>query len=288
MRALAEFTMRGRLQAMLVVLVGSIIPLLALFTPAAIGLVTLRRGWQEGAVLALAAIALMAAMFAANEVMPYVLYVSAGAVLVAFCVAAVLRYTVSWQMTLAALVAFSMLTSIVAMLLVVNPVESIVSSYQFVLEQQPEQVRADMEAALRGLNAKTLAGGVAFSTGVYSLLGLLLGRLWQALLYNPGGLRKELYSLRLSMPLAMACMLGFFYCEWAGEQYLYWQWLFVLPPLVAALGLIHLLVSVKSMGKAPLVVLYLALPLVAVMLAVIGLSDVWIDYRKRFNLQPKG
>ncbi|SMF58940.1 hypothetical protein SAMN02745866_03801 [Alteromonadaceae bacterium Bs31] len=288
MRTLAEFTMRGRMYAMLMVLVGSVIPPLALFTPAAISLVTLRKGWQEGILLSVAAVVLMAALFSVNNVGAFVLYVSTGTVFVAFSVAAILRYTVSWQATLAALVACSMLVSIVASLAVENPLESLLSSYQVVLDQQPAEVKAEMEAALQGINAKTLAGAIAFSTCVFTLLGLLLGRLWQAVLYNPGGLREELHMLRLSMPLAMACMLGYFYCQWAGEHYLYWQMLFLMPPVVAALGFVHWFVAAKSLGRAPLVVLYLALPLIGVFLALIGLSDVWIDYRKRFNLQPKG
>lgn len=50
MRALAEFIMRGRPQACLVALVGVIVPLIG---PASVGLVTLRKGSFEGALVAL-------------------------------------------------------------------------------------------------------------------------------------------------------------------------------------------------------------------------------------------
>lgn len=45
MRALAEFIVRGRLQAALVALFGSLVPLVS---PAAISLVTLNKGLSEG------------------------------------------------------------------------------------------------------------------------------------------------------------------------------------------------------------------------------------------------
>jgi hypothetical protein len=53
MRALAEFIMRGRLQAGTVAVLGYLIPLLA---PAAVALITLRKGAAEGSMILLFAL----------------------------------------------------------------------------------------------------------------------------------------------------------------------------------------------------------------------------------------
>ncbi|MEE4376314.1 MAG: hypothetical protein V2J55_02215, partial [Candidatus Competibacteraceae bacterium] len=48
MRSLASFVMRGRSQAAMVIVVAGVMPLLNLFSGAALALVTLRQGGREG------------------------------------------------------------------------------------------------------------------------------------------------------------------------------------------------------------------------------------------------
>jgi hypothetical protein len=48
MRGLASFIMRGRLQAVLVIALAAILPVLNIFSGAVLALVTLRKGSQEG------------------------------------------------------------------------------------------------------------------------------------------------------------------------------------------------------------------------------------------------
>jgi len=289
MRALAEFTMRGRLQAIAMVLVGNLIPLLAVFTPASVSLITLRRGWLEGLLIALSAALILVAIFAMEGVGPYALYISVGAVFTALATASVLRATISWQATLAVLVACSALVSILASLAVTSPAEGLLSSYQTLLDAQPEETRAELESTVRGFAPQLLQGALAFSVSLYALLGLLLGRLWQALLFNVGGLRKEMHELRMSLSLAAACVFGFVYCEWRGDAYAFWQLLFALPLLIAGLGLVHCIVAQRKLGRVPLVAMYIGMivvPPVAFVVAMLGLTDVWLDFRKRFKLQP--
>src|SRR3569623_887288 len=64
MRALAQYIMRGRMQAMLVAvamaILSLILPPMNYLSSAVIGLVTLRRGWQEGLIIIAGAGAVMA------------------------------------------------------------------------------------------------------------------------------------------------------------------------------------------------------------------------------------
>ncbi|WP_083608105.1 hypothetical protein [Teredinibacter haidensis] len=290
MRTLAEFVIRGRFQAIVVALVGSIIPLLALLTPSAIGLVTLRKGWQEGTFVTVWVIIAIAVVFAIEGVGSFAVYLSVGAIFVACCVANVLRYTVSWSAALAAIVALSMLVSLLASATVDSPSEGLISAYQTLLDAQPQETREQLKAIVSELSAQIVIGAMAFSIAVYALMGILLARWWQAMLYNPGGLKQEMHQLRLTVALAVACLLGFAYCEWKGEDYFYWQMLVIMPLLVAGLCLCHWLVAKLKWGAGPLVALYIALvlfPPFVLLVVVFGFTDVWIDYRKRINLMQR-
>jgi len=287
MRTLAELILRGRWHAMVVALVGSVFPLLAIFTPAAIGLVTLRKGWHEGLFITVGTMLVVVVVLQLEGFGQFAGLINMGAVLVAYTVAVVLRYTVSWGATLAALIAFSMFASLVIGLSNDNPAEALVNAYSKVLDAQPEETQTELKTALSALTAPILVGAFAFSMALYAILGVLVARWWQAMLFNPGGLRQELHNLRLKMPLAIACVLGFSYCEFRGEDYFYWEMLFLLPLLIAGLGLIHWLVGRLKWGRPSLIAVYLGmlvLPPLLLLAATIGLTDVWLDYRKRFNL----
>src|SRR3569623_513821 len=74
MRALAQYIMRGRMQAMLVALamaiMSMILPPMNYLSSAVIGLVTLRRGWQEGLIIIAGACAEMARFSLATPRIP--------------------------------------------------------------------------------------------------------------------------------------------------------------------------------------------------------------------------
>ncbi|WP_052691772.1 YybS family protein [Teredinibacter purpureus] len=290
MRTLAEFVLRGRFQAMVIALVGSLFPLLALLTPVAVGLVTLRKGWQEGALVVGGVSLAVVAVIAVQDLGAFAVYLSVGAILVAYVVATVLRYTASWPAALSAMVAFSFLVSILASVTVSNPSEGLLGLYQSVLDSQPKETREQWVTVVRELDGQLIVGGIAFSFAVYALFGVLIARWWQALLFNPGGLREEFHQLRLNIHLAAACCIGFCYCEWQGDSYLYWQLLIVLPLLMAGLALCHWFVARLKWSVGALVGLYFSLvlfPPILLLALLLGFSDVWLDYRKRFNLMQQ-
>ena len=97
MRALADLIMRGRAQACGVAVFGSLLPLIS---PAAIGLVTLRKDSSEGLIVALWALLPWLALYLTGGMSPLLTLAPSAALVVIVVAANVLRTTASWQWTL--------------------------------------------------------------------------------------------------------------------------------------------------------------------------------------------
>src|SRR3569623_505731 len=107
MRALAQYIMRGRMQAMLVAvamaILSLILPPMNYLSSAVIGLVTLRRGWQEGMIIIAGAGAVMALISLATPLNPLYAGLFAAVVwLPMWLLALLLRATVSLPATITA------------------------------------------------------------------------------------------------------------------------------------------------------------------------------------------
>ncbi|WP_185232541.1 hypothetical protein [Teredinibacter franksiae] len=289
MRRLAEFVMRGRIQAIVIASLGVLSPLFILLTLPTIGLVTLRKGWQQGAIVTLGPVATGAALAALLGVDALALYVNLGAIFVVSLIALVLRQTGSWPAALAALVALCILAVLVPSVIGFDPSVIVQEQLKLVLEAQPQEGREELEKLFSGMTEQMVGGAMALPIAFCALFGMLIARWWQAMLFNPGGFKEELQGLRLPPVLASACVVAFAFCEWRGESYVVWQGLVVLPLLVAGLGLFHWIANKKNWGVGPLVIVYITLLFPPIWFAVIvlGLTDVWIDYRKRFNLMQQ-
>ena len=114
MRALAEFIMRGRLQAALVALVGSLVPMLS---PATVSLVTLSRGVKEGLLVMLWGLLPLLLAFYGSAINPMITLATMAGLLVVVTSSEVLRLTVSWTSTLTVMMALSALSVLILNLL---------------------------------------------------------------------------------------------------------------------------------------------------------------------------
>lgn len=287
MRALAQFIMRGRFQAISIALIGSWVPLM---TQATVSLVSLRKGWQEGLYICLwATLPILIGLWIGNAVTTIV-YFKVAVLFVSCALSLVLRYTVSWSATLAAMVACSMLAAIAVHL--ISP--DLLAEAKAFLEQlgassgdASAETEKVVQEHLAAWSAHMVTSLIAFWIGMSALIGLLVARWWQAMLYNPGGFRQELHHLRLTQSVAVPCLLASVFCIALGGDYQFWASLFSLPLLVAGLGLAHCALAKYKVGVGAVVALYVALiivPPLGLMLSIIGFTDVWLDYRKRFNL----
>jgi len=283
MRAIAEYIMRGRSQAVMVALVGSWVPIL---TQATLGLVTLRRGWQDGVLVMMWALLPSLAAFWLGDMSFSLAVSSVAVVLVSVASAVVLRTTVSWSASLATLVA----TSAFGALLTVLLSDDIVAEMKAFVEQLLKD--SDPEVAKQLFSHWTevwCAGIIAFWIVTSGLVSLVVARWWQALLYNPGGFKQEFHGLRLNLRLGLVCAASLVYCQSRGGEYEYWSKVFSVPLVVVGLGVMHAAISRFRFGTGAVVFAYFGLLVVspvALLLAAVGFSDLWLDYRKRFNLQP--
>lgn len=277
MRAIAEFAMRSRVRAVILTMVG--IPLIS---PAVLALVGLRRGSGDGLfVLAWALLPLVAAA-AAGYMTPLMAGMAITHFVGVLAGALVLRATRSWSWALVALTAASALGILVTSQVAGGVVESL---SQAITEaaggaQSPEAQQLSQAFA----SESQATGYLSWVSVISAALALILGRWWQAMLYNPGGLREELHALRMPVPVAAIGMLLWIYCL-VNEHLVFWGAVAAFPMMVAGICLVHWLVARKGWGRGPLIAMYITLVIAALPLAGflcgLALIDSWIDIRAR-------
>lgn len=285
MKALAAFVMRGRFAAPALMIVTALVPVLAWLGGAGLALVTLRRGPAEGALAAAIAAAGVAALAMASG--------GPGAIalgtllefwLPLWLVAVWLRWSVS--MASALQVAGVMAACGVAGFYLWFGGEpgafwsAKLGAAGEALGIAPAQ-QADWQAFSQRLKPlMTMLWGLNLLALV--LASLLLGRWWQALLYNPGGFRAEFHELRLDRGFAVAAALVTLAGALSGrgmaaDAALILSSVFVFQALAVA----HWVAAARSWNVLGLVMVYLLMPLLFQVYALIGIADVFIDVRRR-------
>ncbi|TCO76981.1 hypothetical protein EV699_12722 [Plasticicumulans lactativorans] len=296
MRALANWVMAGRSQAALVIacamFLALLLPPLMFVSGAALALVALRRGGGEGGlVLGFAAAGSLAIAWLLFGSPGPVLTVLPGFWLPVLLLAVVLRASVS--LAVATLVA--VLLGWVAVLGFHLLVDDTAAWWLQVLNASIRQALGEAGMDSDGMVAvdeilqflaPLMTGIVAANGALSALLALLLGRGWQALLYNPGGLRREFHALRLGrwpavVMMALLATVALAHSPFAGNLAIVAGAAYVLQ----GLAVVHGLVGLRGMSRVWLVALYLALllalPQVGLGLIALALVDAWADLRAR-------
>ncbi len=298
MIALARFIMAGPSKAILVAsvagLLALILPPLAWVSGAVVALVVLHLGPQRGMqVVVLSSVAAMAfSWFALGTPVPVF-----GIILLlwmpAWIAAMVLRNTVSLSVALQVITGMGVLFVLIVQMVFPQVEAQLTNEFselvRQVIEQQPdatnkEQMVETMQTVLP-LIPGVLAAGMMLST----VLSLFLGRWWQAALYNPGGFAKEFNQLRLGKILAAISTLLLVLAIITATNLLMMLVVVVLSIyLIQGFALIHGIVDGKQINKAWLFALYISVILLPHMvmlpLSVFGLTDAWIDFRRRLKL----
>ena len=253
MRGLAEFIMRGRWQALGVAVLGSGSLLFGWVSAAAIALVTLRNGSASGGWLTLWAIlpAIIIAVISGDT----------GSVLLllgTFSLAVILRESVSLSLAVMASVPLALLGG--AALTLFNGVflQELVATFNQALAQF-EQELAQGEAAEMVFNAVSVpqvAALLATGNAVIALLSLILGRYWQASLYNPGGFGEEFRALRLPVGAVLLMASTALILWWMGADWRVWSAVVVLPLTVVGFSLLHAFAKRAGKGVTWLALMY--------------------------------
>ncbi|MDG1782670.1 MAG: hypothetical protein P8H52_03670 [Porticoccaceae bacterium] len=278
MRVLAEFIMRGRMQACLVGVFGSLLPFVSVST---IGLVTLRKGAAEGFIVSLWVILplLLSYMFSASS--PFLAVVSGVALINMALVANAHRVTADWNFSLGIATLSGVVLVCLAGLLFQAEMNDFVNELEEMLATASEQSGQTMLVLTRNGFLAFVAWVVIFNT----VIGLVLSRWWQALLYNPGGFQEEFQMLRLSPKLSLVCLSIFIAGLALGGNYQLWLRLASIPLLIGGLAIVHYVVQHKGFGRQVLVVMYVGLflfgPVLMVLLGALGAADSVMNFRTR-------
>jgi len=300
-QSLASFTMRGRSQATLVAAVSAmlslIVPLVGLISSAAIALVTLRKGADEGLVVgAFAGFAGgLLAFTALGSPLPAV-----GFVLMlwlpVWVLGLVLRQTRSLALTVQVAALFGLLVVAGIRLFAADP-----ATYWVELLEPARRslvgssvIDATVSERLVVQAARWMTGAFAATFCFQLLLALLIGRWWQALLYNPGGFGAEFRALRMRSEVAYsalglaAVVLLSDGAMWATEL------LLLLAPLffLQGVAIVHNLAHAYSAHRGWLIGFYglllLVMPYAEILVAGFGFLDNWVDLRTRVAARKKG
>jgi Predicted membrane protein (DUF2232) len=138
--------------------------------------------------------------------------------------------------------------------------------------------------------SRLMTGVIIASLALGAVCSLLVGRWWQAMLVNPGGLHSEFCSLRFpqSAGLVVLGLMVFTQVTAGASSDMAAQAVLVMlvPYLFAGLAVLHGLVARHGRGKGWLIAVYALLgiiPQTALLLAGLGLVDTWIDFRRRLG-----
>ncbi|WP_433738414.1 hypothetical protein [Pseudomonas putida] len=288
MRALAEFIMRGRMQATLVVAGCAALPLLYWLGAAAGCLVLLRRGLKDAlGVLALGMLPALIWWLYSDD--PRALLVLLGSASLAL----VLRASESWNRVLLVSIAMGVVFSVVLGMAFEPQIEmlaqALIKVMPSLLGDVYQKMSVDEQARFASLIAPILTGLIAALLQIVSVLSLIVGRYWQALLYNPGGFGREFRAVRIPLGPAMLLLAGMVVTPNLGVQMSMLVPLCSVPLVFAGLALIHGLVAQKRLARFWLVGLYVTLllfmQLIYPLLVVLAIVDSLIDFRGR--LAPK-
>jgi hypothetical protein len=290
MKFLAAYIMRGRVEAILVASSTAMMSLmlapLSIVSSATVALVTLRRGAKEG-FLILACASLAAGILAALTQVSsqFILLYALFLWLPVWLIAIVLREGRHLSLAVEIAVCIGFVGVCVYYLFNNNPADM---WRQVMPRMVPAKAPIDNVAQAIDQMAPFMTG-IASAGAVFGmLLGLFLGRWWQAILFNPGGFKTEFLSLTSRPKLALVCLailvtamaeLGKI-SEIASNAAIL---IFVLYTFVG-IAVLHTLFSRLNIGNLAVPMFYITLfmiPHTMLPVALVGLADTWLDIRKR-------
>ncbi|MEH6471080.1 MAG: hypothetical protein V7752_07510 [Halopseudomonas sp.] len=305
MRALAEWVMRGRTQAITATVLSASIPLLFLLvevtnarlilglvatvlmtlSAAIVGLVTLRRSTSDGVGLMLwTLLPALVWLVWRDEASPLVTLLGTTAL------AVVLKQTVSWSKTLSVATVVALLISFLIDKLLPGTVTQVTEAAAMLIEMIGE---ANPEVAqMLDVNwLRELMLGVVVASYLGTVLtSLAISRWWQSMLYNPGGFKAEFHGLRLPPLFAAVGLIVLVLANSLPGEMVRWLPVMITPFMMASIALIHGTVAKRGLSRSWLiafyVVMFIAGPYLIALLIMLAVADSFIDIRRRLTARP--
>tara|TARA_R110002110_G_scaffold26911_1_gene98479 strand:- start:111538 stop:112440 length:903 start_codon:yes stop_codon:yes gene_type:complete len=288
LKGLANFIMRGRLQALVVAVAGAGSLLFCWISAAAIALVTLRRGAGQGGWLLLwAVLPAGALMLAFGDSGPLALLLGTGAL------ALVLRLTVSLPLAILASVPVGLVTGWAVAVFGGPVLEQMLAFFDQFLGSLEQQMAAEGAAVvtLARPTALQVAGMLGAANAIFSVLCLLLARWWQAALYNPGGFAGEFRALYYPPAVSSLLVVVALGLASLGLEYRSWAAICLVPLTAAGLALLHARVAIRGRGTGLLAGFYIAwvlFDLAKIMVVIAAVADSWLGFRQRWQASTGG
>lgn len=281
MKALAEFVMRGRMQALVVAVLAAGTLLFSWASASVIALVTLRKGLAEGGYILMWAVLPAAVVLYMGEIGPL------GMVVGTTMLAAVLRHTVSWQATLVTASIIGVLTGLALVIIAPGYLAQIADIFgQLFQDFEKRLEEGGSEVTIVAPGQTQIAGILGLMNAFSCVLCLLLARWWQAILYNPGGFGAEFRMLRLSPQVSTLLLVLGFAVASLGIEYRVWGVLAALPLTIAGIALVHYKVYQRGRGSQSLVFFYLLWLFFDLVKAAVVITAVIDSYRNLRGVGP--
>jgi hypothetical protein len=285
LKSLAQFVMRGRMQALLVVIIGASTLMFSWISAAVVALITLRKGVGEGAWLLLwALLPAGTLLYVFGDSGPLVTLVGTAVL------AAVLRTTVSLSLTMMASVAIGVITGLALVVFSGAMLDQMVVFFQEFLTNLEQQIPAGSEdgeaVVLQRPTALQIAGMLGLVNAVGSVLCLLLARWWQAALYNAGGFGVEFRALRMTPALVLVLLVPALALSVSGVEYRTWAVIFAVPLTFSGLALVHARAAIRGQGSGWLTGFYLFwlfFDPVKMIVVFVAIADSWFNFRQRWT-----
>ncbi len=289
---MTRFIMAGRLQAAGFIIAFALLPLLGLFSNAAIALVSLRKGWQEGILLTLiGSVAVAIFTYINRQDMAFGFYLALTQWMPIVLLAWVWQQTVSLKVTFQTLLAISVAGVLLLHAMIPDAGEFWLNLFKETFKEaklDPEKV-ANLKSLEDNIEkaAPLIAGVIVTISSIVMAVSLLMGRSWQAQLYNPDGFGEEFRALRFDKIVAIGTLIVVIIAL-ATSNNLAIELLMCATVifLFQGIALIHALVKQLGMSQTWLIVMYILLVLLnfrmAVLLASIGIIDSFVNFRQKF------
>ena len=290
---MAGFIMAGRMQAAVFVIASTLLTLVMppflVFSNAAIALITLRKGWQQGIVFALIATATLIILgVTRNQGIGSGLLAGLVTWLPIVVVASVLAITNSWEKTLQLILLVAIVGVLVFHLIhsdtvafwiqVLEPVKPLLQSgYDF--------SDTKIDEAINNVS-QWLTGAFTAGIALIAIISLIIARNWQAILYNPGGFGEEFRQIRLGKQVTIGLLVGIAIAVLTKSQMMTELIMVTLAVFMfQGISLVHAIVKQREMGQGWLIAFYVLMLLLLiqmiVLLASFGIIDNFVNFRKK-------
>ncbi|MFL0807452.1 MAG: hypothetical protein K6L60_09205 [Oceanobacter sp.] len=280
MNNLARWSMQSRMNATLAISACFAIPLLFWIGAALVALVLMRQGWKESAQVVLWSALPAIGWFAAGDPTP--LLVALGTVITALVLRASIRLEIAMLVATLVGVVFYQVLPLLLPDVLPPVVERIQQELSKALVDEPEFL-----ILVQTLTGPLTEGVLAALHVLVLALCLLLGRYWQALLFNPGGFGREFQTLRLPLGFTLPVLLAVMSAGQLAPGLVGVLPLLTVPLFLAGLAMFHGVVSITTTSSNWMFPIYIGLvlfvPYMYTLLIFVAVVDSLMDIRARLK-----